>query len=171
MSDTKLSDIQLSRAGIFTLYSADVESFNRLLNDFPAILVANGQATVKLHHHSVPDRGMARLYWLYYSFDLCEKSLSLLIYRLRANLSIDRNLFIFIKQFEQYNDVWTNPCWTTSINGYIFTAVFLHTKHVWCSYCLFVNSVVMISCLFFSIKHKYTIVVKNVMSLSNFSFY
>lgn len=49
LSDIKLRDIQLSRAGIFTLYSADVKSFNRLLNDFPAILSSNGQATAKVY--------------------------------------------------------------------------------------------------------------------------
>jgi len=43
MSDIKLTDIQLSRAGIFTLYAADVKSFNRLLNDLPTILTSNGQ--------------------------------------------------------------------------------------------------------------------------------
>jgi hypothetical protein len=43
MSDIRLTDIQLSRAGIFTLYAADVKSFNRLLNDLPPLLASNGQ--------------------------------------------------------------------------------------------------------------------------------
>ena len=57
-------------------------------------------------------------------------SLSLSIFRLRANLSIDRKFSIFIKQPKQYNDVWTSPCSTTFINGYIFIVIFLYTKHV-----------------------------------------
>ena len=38
MSDSKLSDIKLNRTGTFTLYALDVKSFNRMLNDLPAIL-------------------------------------------------------------------------------------------------------------------------------------
>lgn len=49
ISDIKLSDIQLSRAGIFTLYAADVKSFNLLLNDFPAVLSAQGHTAAKLY--------------------------------------------------------------------------------------------------------------------------
>jgi hypothetical protein len=47
-SDIKLNDIQLSRAGIFTMYAADVKSFNYLLNDFPAVLSAQGHTSAKL---------------------------------------------------------------------------------------------------------------------------
>lgn len=50
VGDIKLTDIQLSRAGIFTLFAADVKSFNRLLNDLPALLTANGQpASAKVY--------------------------------------------------------------------------------------------------------------------------
>jgi len=48
MSDIKLSDIQLSRTGVFTLYAVDVKSFNRLLNDLPAILTTSNQPTAKI---------------------------------------------------------------------------------------------------------------------------
>ncbi|CAF3196343.1 unnamed protein product [Rotaria sp. Silwood2] len=48
MTDVRVCDIQLSRSGIFTLYAADVNSFNRLLNDFTQILAANGQTSVKI---------------------------------------------------------------------------------------------------------------------------
>ncbi|CAF3808978.1 unnamed protein product [Rotaria sp. Silwood1] len=44
-----MSDIQLNRAGTFTLYASDVTSFNRLLNDFTSILSSNGQAATKLY--------------------------------------------------------------------------------------------------------------------------
>jgi len=47
--EIKISDIQLSRSGIFTLYATDVASFNLLLNEFAAILTANGQSAAKLH--------------------------------------------------------------------------------------------------------------------------
>lgn len=47
-SDIKLNDIQLSRAGIFTMYAADVKSFNYLLNDFPGVLSAKGHTAAKL---------------------------------------------------------------------------------------------------------------------------
>jgi len=49
LQEIRISDIQLNRAGIFTLYAADVSSFNRLLNDFTSILVANGQSTAKIY--------------------------------------------------------------------------------------------------------------------------
>ncbi|CAF1686847.1 unnamed protein product, partial [Adineta ricciae] len=49
LSDVRIKDIQLSRTGIFTLYSADVKSFNRLLNELTAILESNGQASVKVY--------------------------------------------------------------------------------------------------------------------------
>jgi hypothetical protein len=45
----KISDIQLGRTGIFTLYAADVKSFNCLLNDFTSILTSNGQPTAKIY--------------------------------------------------------------------------------------------------------------------------
>ncbi|CAF1556839.1 unnamed protein product [Rotaria sordida] len=48
MTDVRVCDIQLSRSGIFTLYATDVNSFNRLLNDFTQILAANGQITAKI---------------------------------------------------------------------------------------------------------------------------
>jgi hypothetical protein len=44
----RISDIQLSRTGIFTIYAADVISFNRVLNELPAVLNANGQGTAKV---------------------------------------------------------------------------------------------------------------------------
>ena len=48
LKDVKVNDIQLSRAGSFTLYANDVSSFNRLLNDFTSILTANGHPSAKL---------------------------------------------------------------------------------------------------------------------------
>ena len=48
-SDIKLCDIQLSRAGIFTLYAADVKSFNILLNDLPTTLSAQGHTSAKVY--------------------------------------------------------------------------------------------------------------------------
>lgn len=48
-SDIKILDIQLSRSGVFTLFAADVKSFNKLLNDFAAVLSANGQAGAKIY--------------------------------------------------------------------------------------------------------------------------
>ncbi|CAF4054046.1 unnamed protein product, partial [Rotaria sordida] len=49
LKDLRISDIQLSRAGIFTLYATDVSSFNRLLNELTPILATNGQATAKIY--------------------------------------------------------------------------------------------------------------------------
>jgi len=49
MKDIKLSNIQLSRSGMFTLYATDVKSFNRILNDFASILATNGQAGAKVY--------------------------------------------------------------------------------------------------------------------------
>jgi hypothetical protein len=46
--EIRISDIQLSRAGIFTLYAADVSSFNRLLNEFTLILATVGQGAAKI---------------------------------------------------------------------------------------------------------------------------
>jgi hypothetical protein len=48
LNDVKVQDIQLSRAGAFTLYASDVSSFNRLLNDFTSILMANGHPGAKI---------------------------------------------------------------------------------------------------------------------------
>jgi hypothetical protein len=48
LNDVKVNDIQLSRAGAFTLYASDVSSFNRLLNDFTSILTANGHPGAKI---------------------------------------------------------------------------------------------------------------------------
>ena len=44
----RISDIQLSRTGIFTIFAADVTSFNRVLNELPAVLTTNGQGTAKV---------------------------------------------------------------------------------------------------------------------------
>ncbi|CAF2690591.1 unnamed protein product [Rotaria sp. Silwood2] len=49
ISDVRMSDIQLNRAGIFTLYASDVKSFNLLLNDFTSILSTNGQPAAKVY--------------------------------------------------------------------------------------------------------------------------
>ena len=48
LGGVRVSDIQLSRTGIFTIYAADVTSFNRVLNELPAVLTANGQGTAKV---------------------------------------------------------------------------------------------------------------------------
>ncbi|CAF4171465.1 unnamed protein product [Rotaria magnacalcarata] len=48
LQDIRVNDIQLSRTGIFTLYASDVSSFNRILNEFTAILATNGQTSPKL---------------------------------------------------------------------------------------------------------------------------
>ncbi|CAF1024651.1 unnamed protein product [Rotaria sordida] len=49
LKDLRISDIQLSRSGIFTIYAINVNSFNRLLNELTPILATNGQATAKIH--------------------------------------------------------------------------------------------------------------------------
>ena len=49
LNDVIIVDIQLSRAGIFTLYASDVKSFNRLLNEFTSILAANGHPSAKIY--------------------------------------------------------------------------------------------------------------------------
>ncbi|CAF3855832.1 unnamed protein product [Rotaria sp. Silwood1] len=49
LKDLRISDIQLSRTGIFTIYAIDVNSFNRLLNELTPILATNGQATAKVY--------------------------------------------------------------------------------------------------------------------------
>ncbi|CAF4423500.1 unnamed protein product [Rotaria sp. Silwood2] len=40
---------RLSRSGNFTIYAADVSSFNHLLNELTPILATNGQATAKIY--------------------------------------------------------------------------------------------------------------------------
>ncbi|CAF2924253.1 unnamed protein product [Rotaria sp. Silwood2] len=49
LKDLRISDIQLSRAGNFTIYAIDVNSFNRLLNELTPILATNGQGTAKIY--------------------------------------------------------------------------------------------------------------------------
>ncbi|CAF1118005.1 unnamed protein product [Rotaria magnacalcarata] len=49
LKDIRVNDIQLSRTGMFTIYASDVSSFNRLLNEFTAILATNGQTSAKLY--------------------------------------------------------------------------------------------------------------------------
>ena len=49
LNDVRITDIQLGRTGIFTLYTADVKSFNRLLNEFTSILTNNGQQSPKIY--------------------------------------------------------------------------------------------------------------------------
>ncbi|CAF3056580.1 unnamed protein product [Rotaria sp. Silwood2] len=49
LKDLRISDIQLSRSDHFTIYAADVSSFNRLLNELTPILATNGQATAKIY--------------------------------------------------------------------------------------------------------------------------
>ncbi len=49
LNDVKISDIQLSRSGSFTLYASDVSSFNRLLNDLTSIVTANAEQAAKLY--------------------------------------------------------------------------------------------------------------------------
>ncbi|CAF2110066.1 unnamed protein product [Rotaria magnacalcarata] len=47
--DIRVDDIQLSHTGLFALYASDVSSFNRLFNEFTAILATNGQTSAKLY--------------------------------------------------------------------------------------------------------------------------
>ncbi|CAF2785617.1 unnamed protein product [Rotaria sp. Silwood2] len=49
LKNLRISDIQLSRTGIFTIYAVDANSFNRLLNELTPILATNGQATAKIY--------------------------------------------------------------------------------------------------------------------------
>jgi hypothetical protein len=49
LQDVKVNDIQLNRSGTFTLFANDVISFNRILNDFTAVLTANGHPGAKLY--------------------------------------------------------------------------------------------------------------------------
>ncbi|CAF3253778.1 unnamed protein product, partial [Rotaria sp. Silwood2] len=52
MMITKLIQVshqQLTRSGIFTLYATDISSFNRLLNEFSNILIANGEPSASLY--------------------------------------------------------------------------------------------------------------------------
>jgi hypothetical protein len=48
LKEIRISDIQLSRLGTFTLYASDVSSFNRLLNEFTLILATVGQGAAKI---------------------------------------------------------------------------------------------------------------------------
>ena len=47
LPEAKLSDIQLNRAGTFTLFSVDVPSFNKVLNDLATILKNKGHPNAK----------------------------------------------------------------------------------------------------------------------------
>lgn len=47
MSEAKISDIQLSRTGVFTLHTLDVTSFNKVLNELPALLNTKGHPNAK----------------------------------------------------------------------------------------------------------------------------
>ena len=49
LKELRISEIQLSRTGNFTLYASDVSSFNRLLNELTSFLATNGQATAKIY--------------------------------------------------------------------------------------------------------------------------
>lgn len=49
LAEAKISDIQLSRAGIFTLYFVEVTSFNKVLNELPALLNTNGHTNAKVY--------------------------------------------------------------------------------------------------------------------------
>ncbi|CAF3231795.1 unnamed protein product [Rotaria sp. Silwood2] len=49
LKDLRISDIQLGRTEIFTIYTIDVNSFNCLLNELTPILATNGQATGKIY--------------------------------------------------------------------------------------------------------------------------
>ncbi|CAF1563774.1 unnamed protein product [Rotaria magnacalcarata] len=48
LKDLRISDIQLNRTGIFTIYAIDVNSVNRLLNELTPILATNGKVTVPI---------------------------------------------------------------------------------------------------------------------------
>jgi len=48
LNDVRITDIQLARSGNFTLYSRDVKSFNRLLNDLTSTLSNQGEKTAKI---------------------------------------------------------------------------------------------------------------------------
>lgn len=49
LPEAKVSDIQLSRTGIFTLYFIDVASFNKVLNELPPILNSKGHTNAKAY--------------------------------------------------------------------------------------------------------------------------
>ncbi|CAF4117201.1 unnamed protein product [Rotaria magnacalcarata] len=49
LKDIRVNDIQLSRIGMFTLYASYASSFNRLLNEFTAILATNGPTSAELY--------------------------------------------------------------------------------------------------------------------------
>ena len=48
LPDAKINDIQLNRSGTFTLYFVEVNSFNKVLNELPALLLAKGHTNAKL---------------------------------------------------------------------------------------------------------------------------
>jgi hypothetical protein len=49
LDDVRISDIQLGRSGIFTIYANDVQSFNRLLNELTSILSSKGEQAAKIY--------------------------------------------------------------------------------------------------------------------------
>jgi hypothetical protein len=49
LNDVKIADIQLARSGAFTIYSTDVQSFNRLLNELASIISGMGQPDAKVY--------------------------------------------------------------------------------------------------------------------------
>lgn len=49
LNDVKIADIQLARSGAFTLYTSDVKSFNRILNELASILSNIGKPGAKIY--------------------------------------------------------------------------------------------------------------------------
>lgn len=49
LPEAKVSDIQLSRTGTFTLYFIDVISFNKVLNELPQLLITKGHTNAKAY--------------------------------------------------------------------------------------------------------------------------
>ena len=49
LKDIRVLDIQLNRSGMFTVYAGDVSSFNRILDEFAAILATQGQSNAKVY--------------------------------------------------------------------------------------------------------------------------
>ncbi|CAF1510899.1 unnamed protein product [Adineta steineri] len=47
-TDIRISDIQLDRTGVFTIYAIDINSFNHFLNEFSTILAASGPTSSKM---------------------------------------------------------------------------------------------------------------------------
>jgi hypothetical protein len=48
LNEVKLHNIQLNRTGTFTLYAADIKSFNKLLNDLTNALDMNNNKGTKV---------------------------------------------------------------------------------------------------------------------------